>query len=323
MLKPLVSIIIPVYNGEKFLIEAIESCINQTYTNIEIIVVNDGSTDNTELICKEYKDKIKYLSKKNGGVSTALNLGINESKGEYISWLSHDDFYLPNKITDEINVVLKSKKNSIIFSNYLVVNEKGKKCYEINFDKKFYLNENSAYLLIYSCSINGCAMLLPKIIFDKFGLFDTNLKYTQDYKKWMEIISCDFAYNDSFVTCSRRHKNQGTELFLCDSSELDELWYGMIKSLYKNNNYDRFLGYKESLYFFKNMFKNNPIMLKTISYINVNLGSIDEELIKNNISKKIYDFGWEYSIWKKVIIYYKLFGFKKLIIKICNVKNCR
>lgn len=316
MIMPLVSIVIPVYNGEKFLIDAIESCINQTYKNIEIIVVNDGSTDNTELICKKYDKKIKYLSKVNGGVSTALNLGIKESKGEFISWLSHDDFYLPNKINDEIKIALKSKKNSIIFSNYLIVNEKGKKCSEINFAKKFNMDNDIAYLLIYSCSINGCAMLIPKIIFDKFGLFDTNLKYTQDYKKWMEIISCNFVYNDSFAMCSRRHKNQGTELFLCDSAELDQLWYAMIKSLYENNNFDRFLGYNESLYFFKNMFKNNSKMLKTKNYINDNLSKIDEKLIKNNISKKIYDFNREYSVWIKVMKYYKLFGFKNLLLKV-------
>ncbi len=72
-----VSIIIPVYNGEKYIKESIESALNQTYTNIEIIVVNDGSKDNTDEICKSYGNKIKYIKKENGGVATALNTGSN------------------------------------------------------------------------------------------------------------------------------------------------------------------------------------------------------------------------------------------------------
>ena len=76
MSKPLVSIIIPVYNGENYLTEAIESALNQTYKNIEIIVINDGSTDSTEEICLQYGNKIRYFYKENGGVSSALYMSI-------------------------------------------------------------------------------------------------------------------------------------------------------------------------------------------------------------------------------------------------------
>ncbi len=85
--NPLVSIIIPVYNGSNYVKEAIDSALAQTYKNIEVIVVNDGSTDNTEKIVKSYGDKIRYFYKENGGVASALNLAIENSKGEYISWL--------------------------------------------------------------------------------------------------------------------------------------------------------------------------------------------------------------------------------------------
>ena len=98
---PLVSIIIPVYNGSNYVKEAIDSALAQTYKNIEVIVVNDGSTDNTEKIVKSYGDKIRYFYKENGGVASALNLAIENSKGEYISWLSHDDVYYPNKIQEQ------------------------------------------------------------------------------------------------------------------------------------------------------------------------------------------------------------------------------
>ena len=105
-MKPLVSIIIPVYNGGNYLSEAIDSALNQTYENIEIIVVNDGSQDDlkTEQIALSYGERITYVSKENGGSSSALNVGIRTMKGEYFSWLSHDDLYLPEKIEKQVEV---------------------------------------------------------------------------------------------------------------------------------------------------------------------------------------------------------------------------
>ena len=91
--NPKVSIVIPVYNGEDYLAYAIDSALSQTYENKEIVVINDGSTDNTDEICKSYGDKIRYFVKKNGGVASALNLAIEKMDGEYFSWLSHDDAY--------------------------------------------------------------------------------------------------------------------------------------------------------------------------------------------------------------------------------------
>ena len=87
-----VSIIIPVFNGANYLREAIDSALKQTYENIEVLVINDGSDDNgkTEAIARSYGDKLRYFHKENGGVASALNLGIKEMAGEYFSWLSHD-----------------------------------------------------------------------------------------------------------------------------------------------------------------------------------------------------------------------------------------
>ena len=81
--NPLVSIVIPVYNGAEYMREAIDSALAQTYKNIEVIVVNDGSKDNTDEIARSYGEKIRYFKKENGGVSTALNLAIQNMQGEY------------------------------------------------------------------------------------------------------------------------------------------------------------------------------------------------------------------------------------------------
>ncbi len=88
-MRPLVSIVIPVHNGSNYLNQAIDSALNQTYQRCEVLVINDGSSDGgkSEQIAKSYGDKVRYYAKENGGVSTALNLGIEKMRGSYFSWL--------------------------------------------------------------------------------------------------------------------------------------------------------------------------------------------------------------------------------------------
>ena len=97
--NPIVSVVIPVYNGSNYLKNAIDSALAQTYENVEVIVVNDGSDDDgkTASIIKNYGNKIKSIEKENGGVASALNSGIREMNGDYFIWLSHDDELYPEK----------------------------------------------------------------------------------------------------------------------------------------------------------------------------------------------------------------------------------
>src|ERR1700722_19485155 len=131
--KPLVSIIIPVFNGTDYLNQAIGSALAQTYQNIEVIVVNDGSTDQgaTEKIALSYGNKIFYHEKENGGVATALNFGIAKMKGEYFSWLSHDDLYTPDKIENQILEMLQCDDKTILYSDYRVFVKDPSDSYEI------------------------------------------------------------------------------------------------------------------------------------------------------------------------------------------------
>ena len=134
--RPLVSIIIPVYNGSDFLEQAIKSALNQTYLNTEIIVVNDGSNDGgkTEEIAKKYctNDKCKYFFKNNGGTASALNYGIRVSSGSYICWLSHDDMFSPDKIECQIRSLNrfanrgKDINRIILYSKTKLIDEKSK-----------------------------------------------------------------------------------------------------------------------------------------------------------------------------------------------------
>src|SRR5437764_1349700 len=103
-MQPKVSIVIPVYNGGTYFEEALKSALAQTYPNVEIIVVNDGSTDEgkTHSIAQKYLSKIKYFYQSNKGVAGALNTGIRQMTGEFFTWLSHDDMYLPEKTAAQI-----------------------------------------------------------------------------------------------------------------------------------------------------------------------------------------------------------------------------
>jgi len=129
--NPKVSIVIPVYNGSNYLHEAIDSALAQTYKNVEIIVVNDGSTDDgkTEAIAKSYGDKIRYYYKKNGGVSSALNLGISNMSGDYFAWLSHDDIYLPQNVEFQLRALHEYPSLKVSFCNTNIFHNSCKELY--------------------------------------------------------------------------------------------------------------------------------------------------------------------------------------------------
>lgn len=115
-MKDLISIIVPIYNSEKTISKCIESVLTQTYSNIELLLINDGSSDNSESICMKYqkKDKrVKYLFKENGGVSSARNYGINRAKGKWIMFLDSDD-YLDEKSLEDI--ISNNKDENILYS---------------------------------------------------------------------------------------------------------------------------------------------------------------------------------------------------------------
>jgi len=235
--NPLVSIIIPVYNGSNYMCEAIDSAIAQTYKNVEIIVVNDGSTDNTDEIAKSYGDKIQYYKKENGGVATALNLAIKKSKGEYISWLSHDDMYYPEKVEKQIKELTQLKEGgqekTILWSNYSLINEKSDITSTQSFQEVHNV-EKLNYIMypILKGLIHGCTLLIPKKGFEEIGYFDEKLKTTQDYDLWFKMFPhYKLIFSEDVLVKSRWHDEQGSKTIITTSDEADELWINMIKNL--------------------------------------------------------------------------------------------
>ena len=193
---PMVSIVIPVYNGSNYLRSAIDCALSQDYPNFEVIVVNDGSTDGgeTDTIARSYGDRIRYFVKENGGVSSALNLALSVMEGEYFSWLSHDDLYTPNKLTNGISLLSKfpdkiGKLISFSWGNYIDENGVVLRPFHKRLEecRPYSPEEMVEYMLRYG-TMNGCCMLIPKEAFDACGDFEENLRYSQDTLMWFTFF---------------------------------------------------------------------------------------------------------------------------------------
>lgn len=205
---PKVSIIIPFYNCS-YVDQAIESALAQTYPNIEIIVVDDGSTMHTEKI-DPYMDKIILVKKMNGGTATALNHGIREATGEYISWLSSDDYFFPDKTIKQATAMI-SQNMDVSFSNYDIMDGSGVVTIPSACMHPF--SERDLYqAFMYTNPINGCTVMMKKDVLQKVGYFNPNYRYTQDYEMWFRILTSGIKihYLHDVLVRFRRHDASGT-----------------------------------------------------------------------------------------------------------------
>ena len=209
---PQVSIVIPVYNGADYMSQAIESALAQTYPHIEILVVNDGSGDDgaTERIARSYGNKIRYFSKENGGVASALNFGISKMTGEYFSWLSHDDLYCPEKVGAQIQVLSgMNNKRTILYSDYAVFPEDPAAATEVKLP--VVPAEHFRFFITVRNILHGCTLLVPRKAFEECGLFDETLRTTQDYDLWFRMAEkYAFVHIPLVLVRARQHAGQGT-----------------------------------------------------------------------------------------------------------------
>ena len=171
-----VSIIVPVYNTSKYLNGCIKSLLQQTLEDIEIILINDGSTDESESIIKKYKDKrIKYISKKNKGIGKTRNLGIDTATGEYLSFIDSDDYIEPNFCEVMYNKAIKDECNIVICDYYKDINERLEEVKFASF-KDTNLKENPE--IINLINLGPCNKIYKKDLFkNQKNRFVENLKY--------------------------------------------------------------------------------------------------------------------------------------------------
>ena len=269
-----VSILIPAFNPGVELLEAIKSAVNQLYTNIEILVVDDGSENKKYLnIAKEKylnEKKIKFFSYENNkGVSAALNFGVLESKGDFISWLSHDDVYSKYKIKKQIEYINKNEHIKILSSNAIVFNRKA------NYFKKFKLNKFKFTTndLFYNDKLNGCGLIICKKILEEFK-FDEKLRYTQDYDLWLRISKKYTIFHyEKFLIFSRKHSGQDTIVHNSEAfKEIEKLNSNYLNEfVFDTYYYNKFNSILMSVYNYS--YRGNIKIAKNIFYTYLSLSN--------------------------------------------------
>lgn len=228
-LTPKVSIVIPVYNGSNYVKGAIESALNQTYENVEVVVINDGSNDDnrTENICKSFGDRIVYIKQENQGVAGAMNTAFEHLSGDFFCWLSHDDEHLPNKTQNQIEFLQKFGRNNLIaFGNYYLINDEDEIWHESQMNRNLLATTPSIALL--RGMINGCTLMIPVHLVRKHLPFRVDLRFTQDYDMWDRIrADGEFIFMPETLVKYRVHPGQDTNNPNANI-EGDRLWKAMI-----------------------------------------------------------------------------------------------
>jgi len=209
----LVSVVIATYNMGQYLPFAVRSVLEQTYTHLEVHVVDDGSTDNTKDVMKQFSNesRVHYYYQKNSGQAKAKNKGILESKGDYIAFLDADDMWTPDKLQKQLPCFDASKKVGVVYTNFAYTNEKGVILHTP--ERKYYSGKITGRLLIENF-VNGMTSIVRRECFETVGLFDESFPMGIDYDLWLRIST------------------KYTFLFLDEITYLYRLWQGQMSKNY-------------------------------------------------------------------------------------------
>ncbi len=193
---PTVSVIVPSYNAEAFIAETIDSVLHQTFDDLELLVVDDGSTDRTVEIVEGYGDAVRLIRQENAGVCVARNHGIAAARGAFICLLDHDDFWFPHKLARQLRAFEEYPQAGVVFSRFILWER----------DKHGAFSCPSRFLLtdyedgidpeysgwIYHQFLLDCWMLTSTAmfraeVFDRCGVFDEALPFSEDWDLWLRI----------------------------------------------------------------------------------------------------------------------------------------
>jgi hypothetical protein len=214
-MKPKVSIIMPVLNGEKYIGEAVASILAQTYTGYELIIVDDGSTDSTPALLRSYGSKLKLTCVRHAspmGIARSVNDGIRHASGEFIAFLDHDDLWFPEFLETQVAYLERHSEAGMVHCDFQTVDAKGDiiessvaRC------RNRRRPSGSVFSRLFMDSfIVGNSVLIRKACFDRLGLFDETLRWG-DYHMWLRIARhYHVDYVDRVLTKYRQHSTQGT-----------------------------------------------------------------------------------------------------------------
>lgn len=200
------TVITPVFNGQEFIKETIDSVLMQSYSNFEYIIWDCNSTDGTSEIIKSYNDpRIKHIRKKDNGQSDAIQKCIDKSSGQYISWLNYDDLFNSEKILEEISFfIINNNYPSLIYSDDILINEDG------NFIKQRSYKKFNKFALCFYKSLSQPSTFINIKIFNKYNI-DKSLDYSFDLDLWLKIFhdnSLTKCYFSKVISRNRVHKNR-------------------------------------------------------------------------------------------------------------------
>ncbi len=185
-----ISVLISVFNGEKTINKSIESILDQTYNNFEILLMNDGSTDNTENILKEYADKFSHISyfenKKNMGLTFSLNFLIKKSNGTYLARQDADDISYRNRFQMQISTILKN--NLDFCTSRALIKGTNKKIPGFSYFLPY------QYLIKYKNPFIHGSLMIKKEVMNEIGSYNTKFKYAQDYKLFFDLIKKNYNF---------------------------------------------------------------------------------------------------------------------------------
>lgn len=209
------SIIIPVFNKEKFIDKTLKSVLGQTYTDYEIIIINDGSTDNSETIIRTFQDdRIHYFSKVNQGVAIARNFGIDKAQGEYICFLDADDFWYPDFLKT-MHFYIQKLPEQKVFACAIEVETKNK-----SFSPNYSIAKKDNFEIVnfFDASQKECVLWTSSVAIHKsvlatVGSFDPKIKKSEDTELWMRIglqypivfiwrVLAKYVYDESSISRS-------------------------------------------------------------------------------------------------------------------------
>lgn len=179
-----ISVIITTYNREKTLERAIKSVLNQTHRNYELLIIDDGSTDNTNKIIDKYRKKIRYYSKLHGGVSSTRNLGLEKSEGTWVAFLDSDDYWLPTKLEKQLKFINNHPEMMAVQTEEIWI-RKGRRVNPMKKHKKYggWIFEQCLPL----CIVSPSAVMMHQRVINDIGVFDESFPVCEDYDLWLRL----------------------------------------------------------------------------------------------------------------------------------------
>jgi len=213
---PRVSVVVSAYNHEKYIRALLDSILNQTFKNYELIIIDDGSTDSTadviEEVAKQYPEKIRFIRQQNNGLARTINTAFKMCRGEYIAPVGSDDVWLPNKLQEQIGKFDEDPQLSLVYSDINVISEDGEVLYRYNKFVKPYWGQIAEHLFAGNF-ISGIVPMYKRELFEKFGYWDERYIIASDYEFSLRISPyIKVGYVNKVLALYRIHKHNSSIL---------------------------------------------------------------------------------------------------------------